>query len=97
MKGIAMPRNDGAVLIGSPVKVSRVEICRSFSYRLNVGNYESRDFFASQKSECAIEDAGDVSTALYQFCKSQVLQSVREYQADIERQRPHIERSTSCR
>ena len=74
----------------------KVEVCRSFSYKLNAGNYESRDFFASQKSECAIEDAAEVSVALYQFCKSQVLQAVREYRADIERQRgPQTERRTA--
>ena len=91
-----MPTNEGVVLICSIPKISRVEICRSFSYRLNAGNYESRDFFASQKSECAIEDAAEVSVALYQFCKSQVLQAVREYRADIERQRgPQTERRTA--
>jgi hypothetical protein len=59
----------------------RVEIARSFSYKLNCGNYESRDFFCSQKAECNAEDAAHVSETLYQFCKSQVLASVREYLA----------------
>ena len=86
-------------IIGRPAQSGRrVEVTRSFAYKLNAGNYESRDFFCAEKSECAIEDAAEVSAALYQFCKSQVLQSVREYRADIERQRgPQIERSASCR
>lgn len=59
----------------------RVEVARSFSYKLNCGNYESRDFFCSQKAECNAEDAEYISERLYQFCKSQVLAAVREYQA----------------
>lgn len=59
----------------------RVEVARSFSYKLNCGNYESRDFFCSQKAECNAEDAEHVSERLYQFCKSQVLAAVREYLA----------------
>jgi len=63
---------------------ARCEIVRSFSYKLNVGDYESRDFFCSQKSECAIEDAADISERLYQFCKEQVRKSVLEYKRERE-------------
>ncbi len=96
--------NDGPLLIGSrdyklvrtvQVKqaiVERVEIARSFSYKLNCQNYggfqfESRDFFCSQKTECSVEDAAEVSAALYHFCKTQVLEAVREYIADLRKQR----------
>lgn len=69
------------LLLKLPAKITgRVEIARSFSFKLNCGNYESRDFFASQKAECAIEDAEEVSAALHGFCKRQVLQAVQEYQ-----------------
>lgn len=57
-----------------------VEVTRSFSYKLNVGNYESRDFFCSQKAECRIEDAEQVSEKVHAFCKTQVLKAVKEYQ-----------------
>lgn len=57
----------------------RTEICRSFAYKLNTGNFESRDFFMSQKSECDASDAEAVSAALYAFCKSQVLLAVKQY------------------
>jgi len=82
----------GADLILKPRPVTRVEIVRSFSYKLNVAayggpQYESRDFFCSEKAECSIQDADEVSFALYQFCKHQVLQSVKEYIADMSRQR----------
>lgn len=59
----------------------KVEIARSFAYKLNCGQYESRDFFCSQKAKCRAEDAAHTSEMLYQFCKSQVLASVREYLA----------------
>jgi hypothetical protein len=75
----------------SPLKVSgklqliapepMVEIARSFSYKLNVGNYESRDFFASQKAQCKLEDAEKVSQALAEFCKQEVLRAVNQFKA----------------
>ncbi len=62
----------------------RVEIARSFAYKLNVAQYggpqyESRDFFCSEKAECNLSEAAEVSAALYHFCKAQVMESVREY------------------
>jgi hypothetical protein len=58
---------------------ARCEIVRSFSYKLNVGQFESRDFFCSQKAACRIAEAEDISERLYRFCKSQVMRSVNEY------------------
>ena len=55
-----------------------VEIARSFSYKLNVGNYESRDFFCSQKAECLPVYADETSKALHAFCRAQVLAAVAE-------------------
>lgn len=56
-----------------------VEVARSFSFKLNVGNYESRDFFCSQKAECRAEEAEATSDKLYAFCKAQVLKDVKEF------------------
>lgn len=67
---------------GSPVVL--VEIVRSFSYKLNCGNYESRDFFCSQKAECPIDQAEATSEALYEFCKKQVMKSVISYRAELQ-------------
>lgn len=67
---------------GNGSKPKLIEIARSFSYKLNVGNYESRDFFASQKAECRAEDAEATSERLYQFCKTQVLKAVKEYREE---------------
>ena len=58
-----------------------VEVARSFSYKLNSGNYESRDFFCSQKAECKPEDAEATSERLYQFCKNEVIKSIKDWKA----------------
>jgi hypothetical protein len=60
----------------------RVEIARSFSFKLNAGNYESRDFFCSQKKECYEREAEETSEALYAFCKAQVMKAVAEFRAE---------------
>ena len=56
----------------------RVEIARSFSFKLNLGNYQSADFFQSAKAECRDDEAEELSEKLYQFCKAQVLKSMNE-------------------
>ena len=56
-----------------------VEIARSFAYKLNVGNYQSADFFCSQKAECKPTEADAVSEALYQFCKRDVAKAVNDF------------------
>lgn len=79
-------------LIIRPKPVTRVEVCRSFAYKLNCANhggaqFESRDFFASEKAECSIDDAAGVSAALYQFCRTEVMRSVKEYLREMADQR----------
>lgn len=64
-----------------------VEIARSFSFKLNVGNYESRDFFCSQKAECKLKDSERISEALHEFCKAQVMKDVNAYRAELEREK----------
>jgi len=73
-----------------------VEVVRSFSYKLNVGNYESRDFFCSEKAQCKAEDAEHISDLLYRFCKTQVLEAVREYMAE-KKQRDAVLESRKAR
>ena len=68
----------------------RVEVARSFSFKLNVGNYESRDFFCSQKAECNAEDAEMTSEALHAFCKREVLRDVNAYVAESKAQRGKV-------
>lgn len=61
-----------------------VDVVRSFTFKLNVGNYESRDFFCSQRAECWERDAAATSERLYEFCRRQVMNAVKQYQADKE-------------
>ena len=56
-----------------------VEIARSFSYKHNLGNYQSCDFFCSQKAEVLEEEAEETSKNLYQFCKKEVIKSLNDY------------------
>ena len=66
-----------------------VEICRSFSYKLNMDailgtkSYESRDFFASQKATCTVEQAAQISEDLQEFCYAEVMKSVRDYVKEV--------------
>lgn len=85
--------SDEALILHSPAKlIQRVEIARSFAYKLNCEThgglkYEARDFFCSQKAECDADDASDVSEALYQFCRGEVLKAVREYISEMKRRK----------
>lgn len=64
-------------------KQKLVEVCCSFSYKLNIpGAYESRDFFCSQKSECSPKKAEKTAETLSDFCKNQVIKQVNKYIAD---------------
>ena len=57
-----------------------VEIARSFSFKLNLGNYQSADFFCSQKASCSADMAEEVSADLYEFCVDQVQQAIKDFQ-----------------
>jgi len=78
-----MSGDDLLVIRKQPAR--RVEIARSFSFKLNLGNYQSADFFCSEKSECAVEDQDEVSAALFAFCKSQVMKAARQFQEEQRR------------
>ena len=64
-------------------KNNLVEVARSFSYRLNTGNYQSVDFFCSQKVECLESEASEKSEALYNWCKEQVMKAVNQFKAEL--------------
>jgi hypothetical protein len=73
-------------------KIKLVEIARSFSFKLNAGNYESRDFFCSQKAEVPENEAEKTSEKLYQFCKKEVMKSIADYKAEMNKPRiPTVE------
>lgn len=56
----------------------RWEIVRGHTRKVNIGNYESCDFFCSVKTDCSEADALEASAALIAFCKTQNLKEVRE-------------------
>jgi hypothetical protein len=58
-----------------------VEVVRSCSFKLNLGNYQSFDFFCSQKAQCLPDEADQVSADLYEWCYDQVMASVKEVKA----------------
>jgi hypothetical protein len=68
-------------------KEPKIEIARSFSFKLNIGNYQSADFFCSAKKEVRESDYLLESEALYQFCKLQVVKDVNEYKREIDDQK----------
>jgi len=53
------------------------EVVRSVSFKLNLGNYQSMDFFCSQKAQCDRDEVDSVSTDLYDWCYDQVMASVK--------------------
>jgi hypothetical protein len=69
----------------------RVEITRSFSFKLNLGNYQTADFFCSEKKEINAKYAEETSRALEEFCRTQVLQSVARFPAQIAEERKKAE------
>jgi hypothetical protein len=71
----------------APTVRGKVEVARSFSFKLNVGNYESRDFFCSQKIECDASEAEALSEQVHDFCVKQVRAAVGAYLKAREEQR----------
>lgn len=66
-------------------KLKVVEIARSFSFKLNCGNYQTADFFASQKAECLEIEKEKKSEELIHFCKSEVIKSVNAFKKIMEK------------
>jgi hypothetical protein len=68
----------GDVLPDRPKPSGIVEVVRSVSFKLNLGNYQSMDFFCSQKAQCLPDEADQVSADLYEWCYDQVMESANE-------------------
>ena len=60
-----------------------VEVARSFTMKVNTGNYTSADFFCSRKEEVEAKDAEKASEVCYQFCKREVLRAVNQMKAEL--------------
>lgn len=69
---------------GKPLEPERpkpsgvVEVVRSCSFKLNLGNYQSMDFFCSQKAQCLPDEVDQVSADLYEWCYDEVMAAANE-------------------
>ena len=61
-----------------PEPEQRIEIVRSFSFKLNLGDYQSADFFCSRKEQCNAENVDEISTSIYEWCYDEVMAAVKE-------------------
>jgi hypothetical protein len=83
--------NDSAIpIVGQPATQEQplVEVCRSFSYKLNLQNhgglpYESADFFASRKISAKAEDVPWVSQQIFEECVAEVRASIAAFIEDM--------------
>ncbi len=64
-----------------PIKEKTIEVCRSFSQKVNLGNYETCDFFCSAKAEVAEKDFETTSAELFERCYNEVMGSILEFKA----------------
>jgi hypothetical protein len=62
-----------------------IEIARSYSEKLNLGNYCTSDYFCSAKCECDEKEADQKSQELYEFCVGQVKKNIEEYKFQLEK------------
>ena len=69
---------DGRTVKGQQPDTKVVEVVRSVSFKLNLGNYQSMDFFCSQKAQCQADEVDTVSADLYDWCYDQVMASVKD-------------------
>ena len=84
--------NDDALLINLPKPSQMTEVCRSFSYKLNLENhggkkYESADFFASRKIQCSVEDQAWVSQQIFEECVVEVRTAAAAFIAELRRKK----------
>ncbi len=60
-------------------KQNLIEIARSFNRKVNLGNYETADFFCSYKEETEINKAEEISKRAFIFCRMEVEKDIEEY------------------
>jgi len=71
---------DGRTITGAVPDTRLVEVVRSVAFKLNLGNYQSMDFFCSQKAQCPADEVDAVSADLYDWCYDQVMDAVKDVQ-----------------
>jgi hypothetical protein len=86
---------DGKPLAGPGLLGKRVEIVRSVSRKLNLGNYESVDFFCSLKASCDESEQDQVSADLTEWCYDQIRDDIRKVKEAQARREAGRERSAA--
>ncbi len=54
----------------------KIEIAKSIAMKVNIGNYQSLDFFCSVKAETEESKRTEVGEKLHGYCKEQVLKDL---------------------
>ena len=58
---------------------NNIEITRSYSRKIQTGEYTNADFFCSAKMECNLEARPEVSELLDNLCQQDVEKSISDY------------------
>lgn len=67
-----------------------MKITRSFSQKLNLGNYQTADFFCSAEVECDESEFVPKSEELHSLCKREVEVAMDDYKLELEDKKPKI-------
>ncbi len=76
-----------------PARLTR--IVRSRSFKMNLGDYQSMDFFCSIDGECDLSAIDETCEALDEKCYEEILKSVRKVQAARAKKESQRERSAA--
>ena len=84
-------------IISGQIKRGPAEACASFSRKVNLENYggpryESAEFFASRKVQCAPEDLTALSIELHQECIEEVEMHAKQYVLLVKKRQEEFER-----
>ena len=69
---------DGRTITGAVPDTRMVEVVRSVAFKLNLGNYQSMDFFCSQKAQCPADEVDATSADLHEWCYEEVMKAANE-------------------
>jgi len=56
-----------------------IKITRSFSRKVNLGNFQTADFYCSRELEVEQKDATQTSKNLHDLCELDVMDSIEKY------------------
>lgn len=62
---------------------NKIEITRSYSRKVNIGNYQTQDFFCSAKKEVLEKEVAKHSEDLCCLCVDEVNKSIKAHREDV--------------